>query len=161
MKLKITSSIKASSQRRIFTALMTFLATLSGTAYGVYELRSQPDLFADVVKISGLLAIASVSVSYVFWTLTHLQKDSVFRGGLAGLLTGLAIVPVPYFTSTLKTEVSRLHNLENRGVLMSVLEAIPLSLIRGLETFQIISKVSLVAVISSIILGIIIAKKAS
>lgn len=165
MTVIMPATIKSFSQRSAFTGLMTFLATLTGTAYGVYEFHDQSDLIADIIKISGLLAIVSLCVSYLIWTLTHLKKakdglsqDSNFRGGLAGLLTGLAIVPVPYFTSTFKTEVLRMHNLEGKGIILSVLEAMPLSLLRGVETFQIISKVSLAAVISSVILGVIIAK---
>lgn len=150
--------MKASSHGRIFTMLMTFLATLFGAAYGAYELRGQPDIVSDVLKISGLIAIAAACVSYVCWTLTHLRRDSVFRGGLAGLLTALVIVQVPYFTSAFKTEVMRLHKSENIDLGMSVLTAIPLSLKSGLETFQIISKVSLTAVLSSMILGVLIAK---
>ena len=147
------------SQRSIFTTLMTVLATLFGAAYGAYELRGQADLLSDVVKISGLIALAAACVSYVLWTVTHLRRDSVFRGGLAGLLTALVIVQVPYFTSAFKTEVMRLHKSENIDLVMSVFAAIPLSLKRGLETFQIISKVSLAAVLSSMILGILIAKR--
>lgn len=124
----------------------------------IYELHWQSDVVIDVIKISGLIAIVAACVSFVVWTVTHFRKDSVRRGALAGLLTGLAIVPVPYFTAAFKTEVSRLYNVENKGLLMSALEAIPLSLLRGLETFLIISKVSIVAVIGSLILGIVIAK---
>lgn len=149
---------KLYSQRLVFTVAMTCLATVFGAAYGAYELRGHSDLTADLIKISGLIALAAVSVSFVIWTVTHFKKDSVRRGGLAGLLTGLAIVPVPYFTAAFKAEVSRHYNLENKGLLMSALEAIPLSVLRGLETFLIISKVSIVAVIGSLILGVIIAK---
>ncbi len=145
------------SQRLAFTGAMTILATLFGVAYGAYELRGHSDIFTDLIKISGLIAIAAACVSFVFWTVTHVRKDSVTRGGVAGLLTGLAIVPVPYFTATFKTEFSRLLNVENRGALMSALEAMPLSLKVGLETFLIISKVSIIAVIGSLVLGIIIA----
>ena len=147
------------SQRRIFTMLITLLATLFGATFGVYELRGEADILSDVIKISALLAIASAFVSYTFWTLTHLRKDNVLRGGLAGLLTALVIVQVPYFTSAFKTEVLRLHKSENLDLLMSVFAAAPFALQRGFETFQIISKVSLAAVISSVILGIIITKK--
>ena len=151
-------SIHTISQRLFFTAAMTVLATLFGTAYGAYELRGQSDLLADVIKISGLLTVASGVISYVVWTLTHRRKDSVFRGGLSGLITGLVIVPVPYFTSTLKTELSRIRNSETGGGFMSGLDALLFASKTGLETFLIISKVSLAAVIASVILGVIIAK---
>ncbi len=137
---------------------MTFLATLFGAAFGLYDLRFQPDLFSDVIKISGLLALSSACASYIFWTLTHLNKDSVFRGGLAGLLAGAAIVQVPFFASTLKAEVLRLHNTEGVSLVMSIFTAIPVSLKNGMATFQVISKVSLAAVLSSIILGLVIAR---
>ena len=150
--------MKTSSQRLTFTALMTLLATLGGTAFGLYELRGQADLFSDVFKISALIAVASVCLSFVFWTATHFRKDSAFRGGLAGLLTGLAIVQVPYFVSTLRAEFFRLHNSENMGVVMSALGALPVSLKSGLATYELITKVSLAAVLASVILGIIVAK---
>lgn len=150
--------MQALSQRHIFTMLMTFLATLFGAAFGMYELRGEADILTDVIKISALLAMASTIVSYTVWTLTHLRKNNVFRGGLAGLLTGLTIVQVPYFTAAFKTEVLRLYKSENLDLFMSVLASIPLALKRGMETFQIISKVSLAAVLSSVILGVIIVK---
>lgn len=151
--------MKRMSQRRIFTMLMTLFVTLTGAAYGAYELRGHSDIFGDVIKIGMLLAVVSVSTSFIIWTVTHLKEDTVFRGGLAGLLTALVIVPVPYFTAGLKTEASRLHSAENKSVLMSVLEAIPFAIKNGLETFLIISKVSLVAVIASVVLGVFIAKQ--
>ncbi len=150
--------MRHTSQRLVFTSAMTFLATLSGTAYAAYELSWQPDVVVDVVKIGVLLAIGSACVSFVVWTLSHLGKDSVFRGGIGGLITGLAIVPIPYFTSTLKTEFSRIHTLENGASFISSLKALLFATKTGLETFLIISKVSLIAVISSVILGVIIAK---
>ena len=151
--------MKTSPQCWIFTALFTLMATLFGMAFGLYELQAQPDRFSDVIKICVLLAIASFCVSYIIWTLTHLRKDSVLRGGLAGLLTGLAIVQVPYFVSALKTEFFRHYNSDNMSVFMSALKAIPLSLKTGLEAFQVNSKMSLIAVISSAILGVIVAKR--
>ena len=153
--------MKASSQRRSFTVLMTALATLSGAAFALYELRGHTDILQDVIKISMLLAVASMCISYSIWTFTHLQKDTVFRGGLAGLLTGVAIVPVPYFTASFKTEIWRIHNSQTGSLLGSALEAIPLALLRGGETFQVITKASLVAVVASVILGVMIAKKVS
>lgn len=151
--------MKTSSQRTIFTALFTFMATLSGVGFGFYELQAQADRLSDVLKISVVVATASIGVSYIIWTLTHLRKDSLLRGGLAGLLTGLAIVQIPYVGSALKTEFLRQYNSENMSVLLSALKAIPPALKTGFETFQVNSKMSLIAVISSAILGLIVAKR--
>lgn len=150
--------MKDFSQRRVFVLLMTVLATVSGTAFGVYELRGHPDLFADSLKISGLLAAASLCISYACWTVTHLGGDSDLRGGLAGLLSAVTIVPVPYFTSTLKAEFFRLYASDDKGLFASLLEAMPYALAGGLETFALISKVSLAAIVASIVLGVGVTK---
>jgi len=150
--------MKDFSQRRVFVGLMTVLATLFGTAYGVYELRGHADLFADTLKISGLLALTSACISYGCWTAAHLRGDSDLRGAAAGLLTAVMIIPIPYFASTLKAEFFRLYSLEHKGIFGSVLEAMPRAIAAGLETFQLISKVSLAAIIASIILGAGIAR---
>jgi len=147
-----------SSQRRTFVLLMTLFATLTGAAFGAYEVRGHPDIFEDVLKIGVVIGVVTLCASYVFWTATHLKEDSVFRGGLAGLLTGLAIVPTPYFLSALKAEFVRLHVLGDGGITVSFFKAMFPAIQNGLATFLLISKVSIVAVVSSLILGALIAK---
>lgn len=150
--------MKPVSQRLAFTALMTVLATLFGAGFGLVDLRHHPDQFTDVIKISALLFVAALGVSFVIWTLTHLRRDSVMRGGLAGCLTGLLIVPIPYFTSSLKAQAYHLYSEEGTGLILSVLKALPLSVRHGLDTYLLISKASLAAVIGSTVLGVIVAK---
>ena len=59
--------MKPLSQRSAFTALMTLFATLSGGAYGAYELRAHPDLITDTLKIGALIGIVTLCVSFIFW----------------------------------------------------------------------------------------------
>jgi hypothetical protein len=146
------------SQRRTFVLLMTLLATLTGAAYGAYETRGHPDIIGDVIKIGGLISVVTLCASYIFWTATHLKEDSVFRGGLAGILTGLAIVPAPYFASGLKAEFFLLYSAGNDGLIVTCLKAMLPAVQNGLATFLLLSKVSIIAVTASMILGAAIAK---
>ena len=150
--------MKPISQRRAFTALMTLMATLLGAAFGLIDLRFQPDWIEDVFKITALMVVASSSVSFVIWSVTHIKRDSVMRGALAGLLTGVLLVPVPYAATAFKGEAMRLHSEQGKGLIISAVEALPLGIKTGLETYLVITKVSLAAVIGSIALGALIGR---
>ena len=150
--------MKSISQRGAFTALMTLMATLLGAAFGFFDLRFQPDWIADVFKITALMVVASSCVSFVIWSVTHIKRDSVMRGALAGLLTGALLVPVPYAATAFKGEVLRLYSEQGKGLIMAAVEAVPLSVKTGLETYLVITKVSLAAVIGSVVLGALIGR---
>ena len=150
--------MKKLSQRLAFTSAMTVMATLFGSLMAIYELHWQSDVVFDVIKITSVLALGTVIASYVFWTLTHVRADSLQRGAAAGGLTGFTIIQLPFFASAFKTAF--LTNIAGgqTGLVTAFVSAVLPALKSGLMTFQIITKVSLIALVASIILGIIIAK---
>jgi mannose/fructose/N-acetylgalactosamine-specific phosphotransferase system component IIC len=149
------------SQRRLFVGLMTSLATLFGSALATWEIRGQSDIIADVLQISVIIAVGTAILSTVFWTLTHMKRSqagtSPMRGLIAGVLTALFVVPLPVFASKFKHVFLDTYNGSPVHVLSAVFEALPPALFTGLQTFQVLTKASLAAVILSAALGYTIA----
>lgn len=144
-------------QRTVFTVFMTVLATLFGGGMAFYELHWQPDVVIDVVKIISVLGLGTAGVSYVFWTVTHMRKDSLMRGAVTGGLTGFVIIQLPFFASGFKTAMLANYAGGQTSLLVSALDAIFPAVTSGLLTFQVITKISLIALVASIFLGLTIA----
>lgn len=141
------------SQRRAFTGTMSILATAFGVVISRDVLGEQADLFADVFKISALIFVGTAAASFVFWTLTHLRRASVFRGGIAGFLTALCLIPLPNFGWALKTEFLSKFQGGTEGFLSAIFSSIPAAINAGLYTFIDITKASLIAIAASVIIG--------
>jgi len=152
---------RALSQRRLFTGLMTGLATVFGSGLAAWEIRGQSDIVADVLQISVIIAVGTAVLSAVFWTLTHMRRSHTahpFRGLLAGFFTALLVVPLPVFASKLKHAFLDAYDGNPAHVLSAFFEAFPPAFITGLQTFQVLTKAALAAVILSAALGYIIAR---
>ena len=121
-----------------------------------YQLRGQSDLLLDVLKIGIVLAIGTACVSYVMWGLIHRNKSGFLRGGLAGLLTSLLVIPLPNFVSAFKTEFLGSIRAGEAGFWLSAYDAVLPAVKTGLLTFVVLTKISLVAVIACLCLGMII-----
>jgi hypothetical protein len=150
------------SQRSLFIGLMTGLATLFGSAVAAWEIFGQDDVIADVIQISAVILLGTAMLSTFFWTLTHLKttKPAInpIRGLIAGLLTGLFIIPLPVFASKFKAEFISAYADESAHVVAAFFGALSPALITGLQTFQVLTKVSLAAAILSAVLGFAVAK---
>ena len=145
------------SQRRIFTLLMTLFATTFCIAITVQVLDGEADLFADILKIALLIAVGTAVISFTFWTLTHLKKDSVPRGAAAGFFTAIAIIPLPAFAANLKTLTLSAYKTSTESLIEAFFSAIPPAIDAGLYAFVDITKASLIAITASMILGVAIA----
>lgn len=141
------------SQRRVFTLLMTVFATTFVIAITGQVLGNQGDLLEDILKIAGMVSFSTAVVSYVAWTLTHLKHDGVRSGVLAGFLSTVAIIPLPIFAWTLKTEFFAGYQSGSDGLFAAFVSAMPTAINAGLYTFIDITKASLIAIIASMILG--------
>ena len=148
------------SERQLFTILMTIFSTTFVIAIAGQVFRGEADVFADVLKIAGLVAISTAAISFFMWTLTHLKNDSVVRGALAGCLTAVLIIPLPTFVWSLKTVIFSAYKDTTDSLFVTIFSAIIPSINRGLYTFIDITKASLIAVIASMILGAVIARYA-
>ncbi|MEP3890369.1 MAG: hypothetical protein ABJN69_07860 [Hellea sp.] len=146
------------SRRAAFTGAATILATLFGAAMAAYQLRGQSDLVLDVVKIAAVLAIGTACVSYAVWGLIHRKASNYLRGGLAGLLTSLLVIPLPNFVSAFKTEFLKGIKTGEAGFLIPAFDAVLPAVKTGLLTFVVLTKVSLVAVIACLCLGVIVVR---
>jgi len=141
------------SQRRIFTTLMTIFATTFCVAITGQVLGGQADLFADILKIAVLIAVSTAVISFAVWTLTHLKRDSIPRGVIAGFLTAVMIIPLPAFVSNLKTQTFSAYQTSTDSLAAAFFSAIPPAIDAGLYAFVDITKASLIAVTASMILG--------
>ena len=133
---------------------MSVFATLFGGVAVVLRLGSQSDILTDLVKIGLIIGVGTAVLSFVFWTVTHYKNKGLWRSGLAGLLTAVVIIPVPFFGAALRTEFTKLYQGDGAAFFPSFFEAFPTALKSGLFTFVDISKISLIAIIASIAVGL-------
>lgn len=145
--------MKPFSQRRAFTGLMSLLATAFVIGITGEVLGGQPDLKTDILKIGGLVSVGTAVVSYIAWTIIQQKKGSLKRGAFAGGLTASAIIPLPAFAWTLKTQTLAAYHDTADNIFMALLSALPRAISSGLWTFVDITKASLIAIVGSIILG--------
>lgn len=146
--------MKTLSPRFAFTGLMTALATIFSAAITIALQGGEADLLTDILKIAVLIAVGTAASSYIFWTLTHLKQDSLARGAAAGFFTAVTIIPLPSFVAVLKSQTFSAYQSE--GLVSAVLSAVPTAIEAGLHTFVQITKASLIAIIASMILGVVI-----
>jgi len=143
--------MKAYSERRIFTTLMTLLATSFAVSIVGPKLGPQVDLLEDTLKIGGLVAVFTALISFSAWTLTHWKGRGLIRGAIAGAITALLIVPLPAAAWTFKTSLVSAY--PDVGLIRAVFSAIIPTISSGLYTFVDITKASLIAFIGSCCLG--------
>lgn len=150
------------SQRRLFASLMSGLATLFGSTLAAWEIRGQSDIIADVLQIGVIIAVGTALLSVVFWTLIHVRRGraivSPVRGLVAGLLTAIFVVPLPVFASKLKEMFLIAYDGDPSHIATAFFQALPPALFTGLQTFQVLTKAALVAVILSAALGYAVAR---
>lgn len=142
------------SQRRIFTGLMTGLSTLFGVGLMAIRYGHQADRLTDIVKIAVFMAVLSLMIAFTLWTwLHHRAHAAPLRGAVAGALTALCLIPLPFFASALKDGVFAAYKNGGAGLLEAVFRAIPQAIETGALTFIYLTKASLIAVILSAALG--------
>lgn len=141
------------SQRFIFTGLMSGLATVFGSYLAARRIFGQADVLTDVLKIGVIIAVGTALLSFTFWTVTHVRKDSPLRGALAGLLTALCVIPLPVFAWKIKTDLLAAYARDPSHLLSAFIEALPPAISTGLLTFQTMTKAALIALILSAALG--------
>lgn len=146
------------SQRRVFTLLMTGLATPFGSVVATRDLGLQADVTADVLKIALIIAISSALLSFTFWSLIQTQKPSLLKGAATGFLTALVVVPLPLMAWTFKTEMRSAYFEAGESLLASLSAAILPTLESGIFMYLDMTKVSLLALFSSSCVGWCVAK---
>jgi len=137
--------------------MMTLFATTFCVAITGQVLGGQADLLADIMKTAVIIALSTAVISNAAWTLTHLKKDSVSRGAVAGLLTAVTIIPIPAFLWHLRTLTLAAYGTSSDNIIAAIFSALTPAITAGLYTFVDITKASLIAVIASMVLGAVIA----
>jgi hypothetical protein len=148
--------MKSLSQRRAFVTLMTVFATPFVIAISRMKFGRQADLITDSLKIGLLIAVSTAMISFAAWTLTQRKAVSVARGAAAGVMSSLLIIPIPSAVWTLKTKTLEAYQNTTNHIVEAAIFSIPSAINSGLYTFIDISKASLIAVLASLILGVMI-----
>lgn len=149
--------MKPLSQRRAFVIFMTAFATPFVIAISRLKLGQQADQITDSLKIGLLIAVSTAFISFCVWTLLHRNKGSKLRGAIAGLVSAFLIIPIPAAIWTLKTETLNGYQERGESIFEAAFFSIPNAIHSGLYTFIDITKAALMAVVASMILGVIIA----
>lgn len=148
--------MKPLSQRRTFVILMTMFATPFVIAISRLKFGRQADLITDSLKIGVLVAVSTIAISFCVWTGMQGKKRSILRGGLAGLVSALLIVPIPSAVWTFKAQTLEAVQTGS-NLIEAFFPSVPIAVTAGLYTFVDITKASLVAISASAVLGMAIA----
>lgn len=147
------------SQRQLFTGLMTGLSTLFGVGLMAVRYGDQADSLTDRIKIAGFMAAFCLVIAFTTWTWLHAHsRHTPLRGALAGGLTALCLIPLPFFASTFKDRFFAAYKSGEAGLLDAITRAIPPAIETGYLTFVYLTKASLIAIILSAALGYAVSK---
>lgn len=145
-------------QRTVFSLSFMVLATLFGTAVAAWRLNLQDDLIYDLIKIGGLIAFASLTLAYTFWSGLCDQPARPIQGGFAGLVCGVLIVPLPFFAAGFKEGFFALYDSGSATISASFFGGLIHAINTGMYTYIEMTRASLAAVLGSFILGYSVAR---
>lgn len=111
------------SKRLRFVAVLTGLGTVYGAILAFRLLGYQTDAASDVLKLTSVIVLALLPLSAFWWTVMTAKIKGPEGGLLAGLLTGICIIPVPTFIGGFKS-----HYVEHNQFIMAGFEALKYSL---------------------------------
>ena len=97
--------------RRRFALTLSACATIYGAVWAYRLIGWQADSVTDILKLSGLVFICTLILSFVWWTVIRRKFRGPLSGALAGLLATICIIPLPSFFGALKGHYAETHNL--------------------------------------------------
>ena len=134
---------------------MAGLSAIFGTAVAAQRYGTQVDILTDLPKVAIVIAVGCAGLAYIFWTLLQVRdRPSLWRGAVAGALTGACVIPLPFFTSTFKDIWVETWRTGEASFLSAAVQAFPPAFETGYLTFVYLTKASVVAIIASAILGL-------
>jgi hypothetical protein len=94
------------SPRRLFVGSISILAGFAANITAWPILSQQADWLSDVIKLFVLIVLATAFLSACLWTagarITKSPRERRLAGALAGALTAIIIVPLPFFGWAMK-----------------------------------------------------------
>ena len=109
--------------RRRFALTLSACATIYGAVWAYRLIGWQADSVTDILKLSGLVFICTLILSFVCWTLIRRKIKGKISGALAGALTAICIIPMPTFFGGLKN-----HYAETQDLALAVQAALQYSI---------------------------------
>ena len=107
----IQLNMAPNQKRWRFVIVLSGLATIYGTILAYRLLYYQSDAISDILKMSGLIFVVSLILSYVWWSVVTTRLSGAKGGAVAAVLTAISIIPVPTFAGAFKGEFLVTHNL--------------------------------------------------
>lgn len=155
--LRLNFSTIDPKARRNFTGIMTCFAVPFGTAVASWRLKGQLDLTADLFKIAICLALLIAVLSFISWTVMTRSKLTKFRGSVAGFMTALLTIPAPFAVSGFRQGFLESYVATESGIFSSILNGIGVALFKAFYIFEDMTKMSLLALLSSLCVGFMVA----
>jgi len=98
--------------RRIkFVGALSICASLYGAILAYRLIGFQADAVSDVVKFTALILIATMLISFFWWTVITAKISGIKGGALAGFLSVITIIPLPTFLGGFKTTLTQNHDV--------------------------------------------------
>lgn len=121
------------SRRLCFIAIMTFSAPIFGGLQSYRKLRWQDDFLSDLLQVELVIAVGTLMAAYIFWSVLNRKRERKIRGGMAGLLTAICIVPLPVFGWAFKNQLIMRFNDSSGGLVSDIVSDIVLGFISALQ----------------------------
>ena len=95
------------SRRLRFVITLSSFAAIYGAIWAYRLLGYQADAMSDIGKMTGLIFIVTLIMSYFWWTVIVMisKRVSAKGGALAGFLTAICVIPLPTFFGAFKSQI--------------------------------------------------------
>lgn len=111
------------TRRQRFVLTLSACAAIYSAVWGYRLIGWQSDSISDITKLSGLVFLSTLILSFVWWTLIRRKWHGPLSGALAGLLATVCIIPLPSFFGALKG-----HYIETQNIALSFQTALNYSI---------------------------------
>ena len=98
------------SRRLRFVITLSIFAAIYGAIWAYRLLGYQADAFSDITKMTGLIFIVTLIMSFFWWTAIVMKSKrarlkGAKGGAVAGFLTALCVIPLPTFFGAFKSQI--------------------------------------------------------
>jgi|GEM_PF-1721200 len=111
-------------RRLLFVLMMTISAPIFGGLQSYRKLRWQDDFWSDMLQVELIIAVGTLIAAFIFWTALTYRQENKRRGGVAGLLTALFIIPLPVFGWAFKNQLIARFADADASVLIDIIHGV-------------------------------------